>query len=109
MKRKLPPDSEVWALNASGMTHAQIAERHGCTISVVRAAMDRWVDKPVTNAKLIQASTEDTTFVQAGAQPVAHRDTGNHIAGPALADGIYSAQYLDIHECGDLLREWGIA
>jgi hypothetical protein len=69
--------------------------------------MDRWNEKPITSQKLIKAPTE-REFVAAGSEPVAHRDTGNQVAGPVLSEGIYAAQYLDIHECSDLLREWGV-
>lgn len=109
MIRKLPPDSEVWALHASGLTYVQIAYRYGCGVGQVQKAIDLWNDKPITHSKLIKATTDDTDFVRAGKQPVGHRDTGNQIAGLALSEGIYAAQYLDIHECSDLLREWGVA
>ena len=110
MKRKLPPDSEVWALHASGMTYAQIGERFGCAISSVQYAMDRWTDKPITHKKKIAATTKDRSFITAGSQPVVHRDTGD--GGNAVTlelDGVFRRSFLQLHECSDLLREWGVA
>lgn len=107
MKRKLPPDSEVAALHADGLTYAQIAARYGCAIGQVAKAMDRFRGKPITIQKLLKAPTE-REFVAAGKDPIERRGTGDQVAGPALSEGIYAAQYLDLHECGDLLREWGV-
>lgn len=108
MKRKLPPDSEVWALHASGLTYKEIASRHSVNVMSVQAAMDRWRDKSETAQKRIKASTPDPTFVRAGKQPTAHRDTGDGGAAADLREA-YKRQPLQIHECADLLREWGVA
>lgn len=109
MKRKLPPDGEVWALHASGLTYAQIADRFGTSGSAVSNAMDRWRGKALTAPNAIKSTTPDGTFIRAGAQPVAHRDTGDGMNAATVSEQtVFKRERLQIHECRDLLREWGV-
>lgn len=109
MNRKLPPDSEVAALHLSGLTYREIGQRYDVSPTQVQHAMDRWREKPITHKSMIKA-TVSKEFVRAGVQPVEHRDTGE--GGQALhigLDGVYQRRSLQLHECRDLLREWGVA
>ena len=109
MKRKLPADVEVAALHAAGLTYAKIADRYGCAVSAVQAAMDRSKGKAFTVHNLTRATTADRDFVSAGRQPVLHRDTGDGAGSVTLEmDGVFRRSFLQIHECRDLLREWGV-
>jgi transposase len=105
MNRKLPPDEEVLRLWRSGMTQKQIAEKFGCGQHQVKLAVRRTKGVP-TSAK----ATAGREFLSVREAPIEHRETKERPAGTyQTIDTVYRAQHLDIHECADLLREWGAA
>lgn len=109
MTRKLPPDDEVAALYAGGMPYKAIAAKFDASLTAVGCAVRRARGFAITPQTQTRATTSDVTFVRAGDAPVQHRETQQGNSGQHIElDGVYQRRSLQIHECRDLLREWGV-
>lgn len=99
---KLPPISELRRLRKQGMKLREIANRFGVSISHVQHQLDyRYTTK---------SPHESRDFARAGNQPVEHRETKEAASGAHIElDSVYRPVRLGIHECRDLLREWGVS
>jgi hypothetical protein len=103
--RKLPPDSEVYALQQQGMTTREIADRYGTQRPAVATAIRRHLG---TNRIGIRPKMAvDMRFVKVGAQPVEHRDTGEDKTFGEIIP-VYKVRHTSLNDCRDLLREWGV-
>lgn len=101
-KRRLPPVEEVARLYASGVSQTEIARRYGVTSNAV--------NKAIMNARGMGVKANHGGLTDAGKQPVAHIEThGDAGKGHIELNGVYRRRSLQLHECADLLREWGIA
>ncbi len=101
MTRKLPPDDQVRAMWASGMTQKAIAKRYGVRPSSVHCACERAVGRGNKSAL--------GHGFRAGTDPVEHRDTGEGFGGgPAKPSEWHAVEFLSCDDCRDLLREWGV-
>lgn len=101
MSRVLPPDEEVARLYAGGMKQVEIARKFGVG--------SRAVGQAIRNARGMGVKSANYQFVQAGHDPVCHVEThGVPTRAHIELDGVYRRRTLQIHECADLLKEWGI-
>jgi len=100
--RKLPPDEEVAQLYASGLSQTEIGRRFGVSSNSVSRAVAR--------GNGLGDNAPNPYFFTAGKQSVDHIEThGDQTRAHIEFDDVYRARRLQIHECADLLREWGVS
>jgi len=94
-----PRRDSIRDMRRRGMKLREIANTFGISISAVYNALD---DRT-------RAVNADRSFTTSGDQPVEHRETEVSASGAHLElDSVYRPIRLGIHECSDLLREWGV-
>ncbi len=98
---KLPPVDELRRMRQRGMKLREIANLFGVSIS--------YVQHKLTDSYDLSSPHQSRDFAQVGHQPVNHREIEGAASGAHIElDGVYRPSRLRIHECADLLREWGV-